>query len=281
MTQPGARILLDSISDEGDRLTTMEVKCHRFVLAEFNTHRAFSRNSASSRAIPFPKMVERVKFDLATPLSWPAEQKGMSGGAEVADPELAADTWKDAAGLAIRLAQRLHDQGVHKSVCNRLLEPFLWHTIIVSSTEWENFFAQRCSPLAQPEIQAVAYAMRDALNESKPKLVLDWHMPLITDEDWVDVQERFGSKNRENLYPILKRLSVARCARVSYLTHEGKRDISEDIAMYERLRSATPPHASPFEHVATPADADYEANGFPYGNFTGWHQHRHEVFDPE
>lgn len=264
---PSARVIADSHSRQGVRLTTIEARCHRFVLAELNTHRAFSRNSASSRAIPFKKQLERVLTDPAIPISFPAEQSGMQGGEELDDGarSLALLHWINARDNAAREADELSLLGVHKSVVNRLLEPFMWHTVILSSVEWENFFWQRCSPLAQPEIQAVAYAIRDALYASEPKLVQvgDWHLPYITDEDLAECDDR-------GLDP--RHISVARCARVSYLTHDGVRDLAKDEEMYARLTSADPPHASPLEHVATPMPA----LGFmQMGNFLGWHQLRH------
>lgn len=264
---PSARVIADSHSRSGIRLTTIEARCHRFVLAELNTHRAFSRNSASSRAIPFAKQLERVLTDPAIPVSFPAEQSGMQGGEELEDWKRAQAqlTWLDARDMAVRNAQELADIGVHKSVVNRLLEPFMWHTVIISSVEWENFFWQRCSPLAQPEMQAVAYAIRDALHASEPELlhVNEWHMPYITDEDLREC-------DRRNMDP--RQVSVARCARVSYLTQDGVRDLAKDVELYNRLITADPPHASPLEHVATPMPA----LGFmQMGNFLGWHQLRH------
>ena len=124
-----ARIIADSISPYGDRLTTMEVTFHRFVLAEFNTHRVFSRNSASSRAIPLQKQIKRIREGIAYPVLWASEQKGMQGGDEVDDTMTARMCWESAANDAIASALRLQDLGVHKSLVNRLLEPFMWHTV--------------------------------------------------------------------------------------------------------------------------------------------------------
>jgi thymidylate synthase ThyX len=241
----------------------MEVKIHRFVLAEFNTHRVFSRNSASSRAIPVKKQIARVMDDPAIPLTFPLEQKGMQGGEEVEKRELAEEFWLQARDHAVSAATTLSLMGVHKSVTNRLLEPFMWHTVIVSSTEWENFFVQRCSPLAQPEIRAVAELMQAALFRSRPRPVSagEWHLPYIDHED------REAVKVPHHVCAV----SAARCARVSYLTHDGKRDIEEDLALFGRLITAKPAHASPLEHVAVPARTPVER-----GNFTGWRQLRHE-----
>lgn len=263
-----ARILADSYCEQPltgmTRVTTMEVVMHRFVLAEFNTHRVFSRNSASSRAIPFPKMLDRVLMDPAIPLVFPAEQKGMQGGDEIADVVEARNEWRIARDYAVSAAQRLAEMGVHKSICNRLLEPFMWHTVVVTSTEWDNFFKQRCSPLAQPEIRAAAECMEHALQTSTPVKLNsgEWHLPLIqADEHDLPLWQQI-------------KVSAARCARTSYLTHHGERDVAEDLAMYGRLISADPGHWSPLEHVCTPSNFFYEG---ALGNLVGFTQLRHVV----
>lgn len=275
-----AEVMADSLSPNGDRLTTLQVQCHRFVLAEFNTHRRFSRNSASSRAIPARKQIDRVLSNPAIPLVFPAEQKGMQGGdpLSVEHQERARELWLDAMRNAVTSAIDLNALKVHKSVVNRILEPFMWHTIIVSATEWQNFFTQRCSPLAQPEIRAVAECMQLAMKNSEPFILErdEWHLPYITDEDRAEVCDRsgfIGTVDGPSEYPWqgLARISSARCARVSYLTQEGKRDIEVDLELYQRLTEADPPHWSPLEHVAKPAPWE----GHPAeGNFTGWVQLR-------
>jgi thymidylate synthase ThyX len=257
-----ARVLLDSVSPNGVRLTTLEVTFPRFVLAEFNTHRTFSRNSASSRAVPTTKLIERVERDPAVPLEWGLNKSGMSATDVLSDEaaEAATQAWLDARDDAVAHARRLLDLKVHKQELNRLLEPFLWHTVIVTATEWENFFELRCAPNAQPEIRAAALRMREAIDASHSRPIVDgeWHTPLLQeDEAALDVEIR-------------KRISAARCARVSYLTHEGVREIAKDLELYERLKSDR--HLSPFEHVATPSDD----RGF-HANFRGWIQMRSEV----
>jgi hypothetical protein len=265
MTQPSAKVILDSVSPYGHRLTTIEVVCHRFVLAEFNTHRAFSRNSASSRAIPVAKQIKKVLEDPAIPISWPAEQKGMQGGEELDEfsCQLALADWLHARLDMIDTVEKLVKLGVHKSVTNRLLEPWMWSTIIVSATDWDGFWRQRCSPLAQPELHAAADAMKAAYDASTPTELGfgQWHTPYITPDDVFEDTEE------------IKRVSAARCARVSVLNHDGKRDVAADLTLYDRLATADPPHASPLEHVATPCDP-YD---FLPGNFLGWKQLRHIV----
>lgn len=237
---------------------------HRFVLAEFNTHRVFSRNSASSRAIPFQKQVDRVLHDPAIPIKWASEQPGMSGGDELDVPERATAIaeWLLARNAAVRNADSLANLGVHKSVCNRLLEPFLWHTVIVTSTEWDNFFELRCNPAAQPEMRVAAEAMREAYEESNPTDINGWHMPYMDEQALYDC-EASGEDPRY--------VSAAKCARVSYLTHDGRRDVQKDADLYRRLVENR--HLSPLEHVARPCQCLAPMRHL--GNFHGWDQLRH------
>lgn len=260
-----AKILADSITPLKSRLTTMEVTFPRIVLAEFNTHRMFSRNSASSRAIPIEKIIERVEKNPFVPFYWGKNQKGMQAYEEL-DPDLqrhSTNAWHRALVCAIDRARELNHYGVHKQIANRLLEPFMWHTVIVSATDWGNFFKLRCAPEAQPEIRNVALLMQELYNTHEPQEVLygAYHLPLIFEEDWKLIGKDIAKAVK---------IAVARCARVSYLTHDGKRDHQADLDLYESLLKNR--HLSPFEHVAvsTPRNAYY-------GNFKGWIQHRKQI----
>lgn len=269
-----AHVVEDSIAN-GVRLTTIEVTFHRFVLAEFNTHRVFSRNSASSRAIPVKKQLERVTQFPAFPISWPREQPGMQGGTELEGQDLAnaeelfAAIHRSITDLVSAYVDSHPDpeHRLHKSVLNRPLETFMWHTVVVTATEWENFFGLRCSPMAQPEIRVAAEMMREAFNESipTPRSVGQWHLPYVTDEERLSVPG-----------PLLRQISVARCARVSSLHAGDVGDYEKDYRLFETLTGAVPPHASPLEHVATPCDDTAHAPGeLTHGNFSKWHQLRH------
>ncbi len=264
-TEPNATIIADSTSPSGVRLTTIEVTLHRFVLAELNTHRVFSRNSASSRAIPVRKQIARVVDDPAIPVEFGANQRGMQAGEPLTGDEhdQALSAWLEARDHTVESVTRLQELGVHKQVTNRLLEPFMWHTVIVTATEWDGFWEQRCSPLAQPEIRVAAEAMKAAYGASEPDPVDlgEWHTPYLRDDD--------GDLDPETA----RQVSAARCARVSYLTHDGRRDIAKDLELYERLVTARPPHWSPLEHVATPAPAGEST----LGNLREWRQLRHSV----
>jgi thymidylate synthase ThyX len=257
-----ARVLADSVSPAGIRLTTLEVRFPRFILAEVNTHRMFSRSSASSRAVPTKKMIERVLENPAMPVEWGVNKAGMSASEILTEEqaELAKEEWLRARDSAVQHVRAIQEFKVHKQVINRILEPFMWHSAIISATEWKNFFSLRLAENAQPEMQVAARVMFDAKAASSPEPMAlgAWHLPLVQEDE------------RSLPVDTLKKISAARCARVSYLTHDGKRDIEKDIELCERLLHDR--HMSPFEHVATPS----EDVGF-HANFRGWVQMRKEL----
>ena len=271
----GAKVVADSVSPAGVRLTTLEVTMPRIVLAEFNTHRMLSRNSASSRAIPVEKRIAAVEADPFVPEAFGRNQQGMQAGEALdgEEAEAARENWMSACRSAVAHARSAAQLGVHKQLANRLIEPFLWHTVLVTATEWSNFFALRCNPDAQPEIRRVAELMREAMASSEPRPVNfgEWHLP------FVEPAEAFRSDPCK--------VSAGRCARVSYLTHDGRRAPEEDAALADRLLGSG--HISPFEHVARPFDfrCDVEAaerfaphTGDPFiGNFRGWVQLRKQI----
>lgn len=272
-----AKVLADSVAN-GTRLTTLEVTFPRIVLAEFNTHRVFSRNSASSRAIPVEKRIKAVMENPFVPEAFGQNIKGMQAGA-LLDPAMNArcrDEWIAARDAAVDCASKLAKLGVHKQWANRLIEPFSWHTVIVTATEWDNFFALRCHPDAQPEIRTIAEMMQEKLNQYTPltKQAGDWHLPLVFEDDLVECENRFG----EQAMVYVVKLSVARCARVSYLTHEGKRDLDADFELYNRLISSG--HRSPAEHAARVGYDGELMESFPPSNFREpWIQHRKDILN--
>lgn len=259
MFKPSAKIIADSINPNGDRLTTFEARFHRFILPEILTHRAFSRNTSSSRAIPTKKLLEKVQEEQVTPLHWGANQKGMQAYSEVEDPTQAFHAWNRARECAIHYAEQLVLSGIHKQVVNRLLEPFSSVTMLITATEYKNFFTQRCHRDAQPEIQALAIAMMEAYQKSTPKQLgwEQWHIPFSD-----DLQD-------ENICRAMQ-IATGRCARVSYLNHDGTRDKFKDIALHDRLLEAQPPHLSPFEHCA-------KAKPSQWANFTGFRSYRNQL----
>lgn len=257
------KILADSISVDGIRLTTLQVTFPRFILAEVNTHRVLSRNSASSRAIPTEKIIDRVREDPFIPETFNKRVKGMGVGDELDsnDQDACRGDWLVACDNAILVAQEIMDRGVDKSRVNRLLEPFMWHTAIITATEWENFFALRDHPAAQPEFQIVARMMKEAMTASKPtQLELGmWHLPLVLASEMVE------SGDHEKWAMI----SAGRCARVSFDTHENYEFPEVSYERAERLMTSG--HMSPFEHQATPVRLGELRWS---GNFRGWTQFR-------
>lgn len=272
MFQPSAKIIADSINENGDRLTTFVLTYPRMVHSEFMTHRMLSKNSSSSRAIPVEKMIAKVIDDNVFPLEFGKNQKGMTAKESVDDDAIAASMkiWQKARLDAIDHAWALHKQGVHKQVVNRLLEPFSTITVICSGTEYQNFFDQRCHPDAQPEIRALADAMKVAYdaNYNSGKIEKldngDWHLPFIKSEDWADFHDRRITQKD------LIRITTGRCARVSYLNHSGVRHFDDDIALHDRLLNSKPAHLSPFEHCAI-------ASNGKFANFQGWQSYRNII----
>lgn len=248
-----ARVVADSVSNVQGlapaRLTTLEVTFPRFVLAEFNTHRVFSRNSASSRAILVEKRIRDVRANPFVPEAFAANKRGMQAGEalEVTEQYRAEQSWIAAAARACDAAEELAALGVHKQWANRLIEPFAWHTVVVTSTEWTNFWNLRISSLAQPEIRRAAELMLEAYDASTPRGVGlgGWHLPYV-DADDVAALAAFETYSDRGVARAL--VSSARCARVSYLTHDGRRDVEEDLALADRLLTSR--HMSPFEHAA-------------------------------
>lgn len=254
------RILLDSLAPCGKRLITFELTYPRFIHSEIMTHRTLSRNAASSRAIPTNKIMDRISKSPVIPTYWGKNQKGMQAEYELTAEEqvMAEEEWLDACNDALKHANRLLGLGVHKQIVNRILEPWMWITTIVSATEWGNFFNLRCHPDAQPEFKKIADMVMHLFYSNAPRVLAagEWHIPLS--EDVLLSEFTIDEKIK---------ISVGRCARTSYLTHHGIRDFTADIELHDKL--STSGHWSPFEHVGMACETDVKS-----GNFVGWLQYR-------
>lgn len=259
-----ARIIADSISPQDFRLTTIECTFHRFILPEVNTYRMWSRSAQSSRAIPLNKRIKEVEENPAVPVYWGKNQRGMVAEEELTEAEKveAESVWKESAQAAVDYAKYLQGMNVHKQTAARILEPYLWQTNVISSTDWDNMFKQRIHPDAQPEFRVLAEKIKQALEESEPQPVDvgEWHLPYITEEE----KETFDIDT-------VKKASVARVAKTSY-GNQGGWDIEKDLELEQRLFSAEPKHYAPYEMIATPAGMFA-----PQGNFVGWKQLRHMI----
>lgn len=289
MTKASAVIVTDSVSPDGIRLTTFQLRYWRSIHSELMTHRDFSRNAGSSRARPSKAIIEQVRTNPWGPIHWGLNQPGMQARQEAKGTllEKAKLQWRAAAVAAADHAESLRKAGFHKQIVNRLLEPFTYIDVLVTATDYANWFALRDHPDAQPEIQELAKLMRVEYGVNFPKLLKpgEWHLPYITDEDW-EVAERYyqsslNTRNKpsyEEKLEIVRKISVARCARVSYRAFDGTiSPIEKDLGRHDELLASQPMHASPAEHQATPDSKDEHGNwrnNALHGNFRGWIQYR-------
>ncbi len=256
-----AKIIKDSEMGS-DRLITFEIEFHRFILPELNTHRVFSRNYQSSRAVPIEKLIDQVKNNPAMPIHWGLNQRGMVAENELNEyaKDMAVSRWIGAAADAAYHAEKLAKIGAHKQIVNRILEPFMWTRGVITATEdaFNSFFKLRCHPDAQPEIKALAELMRDEIKNSMPQSLVkdEWHLP------YVDSVE--GSM--ENIM-----ISTSCIAQVSYRALDDSVEKAKKI--YKMLHlpvdgefSGNPPHFSPAEHCAMCGFIS-EPTNFLSGNF--------------
>jgi thymidylate synthase ThyX len=283
------------VNPSGNRITTFVLEFPRWILAELNTHRTFSRNTASSRAIPVEKMIKMAQENPAMPVFWGKNQSGMQSNVELVGEELirAKAAWLMARDSAVESAKELMACGMHKQYANRTIENFLYVKSILTGTDFENFLSLRAHEDTQPEFQDLAYKMLDLYQSNVPnKLKEDeWHIPFGDNLDhkriWKMVQESTHEKtpygvevfngthfNDENLFrETAIKISTARCARVSYLNFEGKDDYTKDIELHDILKNSG--HWSPFEHCAMALSTNEYS-----GNFKGWKQYR-KMFNGE
>jgi thymidylate synthase ThyX len=299
-TSIDATIIADSYNTVGNkRLTTFIITFPRIVLAEFNTHRMFSRNSASSRAIPFKEMVERCEDTPFVPIKFQKDHSGMQGTEyfEGEQEKQMRDCWLQARHGAVENAKKLHRQNLTKQLCNRGLETYMWHTVIVSATEFENFFALRAHPAAEIHIAALADKMLEQYNLSSPIILQpgEWHIPFSQNIDDKRLIDALYEINQDKLLLTNKTLNqakmevaIARCARLSYFNFEGKDDYLADLKLTNRLSKLG--HWSPFEHVAKAMSLDEQTTMSLWhrewqeigvsGNFRGFEQYR-KMFENE
>lgn len=295
-----ARVVLDSIGPHGVRVVTVEARYWRMIHSEIMTHRAMAKNAASSRAIPFRKFAEAINTDPFVPEFMGVEQKGMQAGDELDDTARAKasavirNLWIE----ALVAVEKLNQLGLHKSIINRYLEPWSYTTTLITATEWANFFRLRIHPKAERHFDKVARLIREAIRRSEPRVlqVGEWHTPYIREQErkvlelgrpgiGTDAHDAgailglspayIAGRDVQNL---LCRASAGRCARLSYLTHDGKRDFGADIELCRKLIDPKHDdgsddetiHSSPLEHVLR-CEADPLHRSGP---MVGWHQFR-------
>ena len=275
-------------------LSTLLLRYPRCIHSEFMTHRALSRNAASSRAIPVEKLIKDVMENPFVPMFWGKNQKGMQAGEECStqvrwpdynDPLHREESWLRAGDAAINAASAFAEAGYHKQIVNRLLEPFAHITTLVSATEWDNFLELRDHPDAEPHIQVLAQEIRKCLEDESTIQTLhpgQWHAPFV---DYTPGHAFFIDGNVIHPQEAIK-LSVARCASTSYKTVDGfDMTLERAIDLHDKLVSSRPIHASPAEHVAQADDFHPKQmrgrrpvgwqNKHQHANFVGFRQYRH------
>lgn len=300
------KIIADSLACtfDGKRLTTFELTYPRIIHGEFMTHRVFSRNAMSSRAVPVKTMLELVRKSPAMPVRFGANQPGMQDKGEEFESVVSCgysgrDWWKLAALSAARFAEELSDAGFHKQLCNRLIEPFQMMKTVMTTTEMANFEWLRLDADADPTFEELAKCIMQAYRESSPETLYvgEWHTPYVKHKRNNTVLEYYVEDIDGNEVILTleeaKSISSSCCAQVSYRRLNATKDKALDI--YSRLLDGRKVHASPFEHQATPMQIPDSTTGedvfatlnrfngythvdklgkFWSGNLCGWIQHR-------
>lgn len=287
-----AKVIADSINPRGVRITTFELNYPRIIHAELLTHRVFSRNSASSRAIPVATVINLVENDPAMPVHWGKNQAGMQASEELNDLDKVAvqGLWLEACKQAVSIAKIMDGIKAHKQVINRITEPYQHMKVVVTATSYENWFWLRANKEADPTIAALAGEMKTAYDVSHPLDLHygEWHMPYVnTDFKYADNNPRgtqvfLDENDKEITTEEALMISASCCAQTSYRKTDGTLEKAELV--FKRLIESEPVHASPVEHQAQCFDDSYywpvgvthrDRQGIYHsGNFKDWLQYR-------
>lgn len=305
-----AKVVCDSISEQGHRITTFELEYNRYIHGELLTNRMFSRNCSSSRAIPIKKMIEYTQNNMAMPLYYGSAKSGMQAGEELESIWLPKLLWKSGFFVSKNIVKAMDKLKLHKQIPNRLLEPWQMIKVVVTATDFDNFFNLRIEGAAQPEIAMLAHKMYQAREDSKPKLLKDgqYHLPYVETYELEDVERNQSNNDQYYFVPDSAnvivgeelnleeaiRMSAASCAAQSYRTESMT--LKKANKIFDMLIKDKTLHASPFENIATPihytnkgmmineknpvtwqkgiTHIDRKGN-LHSGNFKGWIQYRH------
>ena len=280
-------------------LVTIRLRYPRIIHGEIMTHRDFSRNARSSRAVPVKTMLNEVLNDPFVPWHWGKNQRGMQAAEEHDELVQFRSFWEPKDGTHRTLGQRLDHTntaawiaasermieiseammtaGYHKQIPNRLLEPFSWIDTLITSNRWDNFLWLRDEADAEPHIQDLARLIREALIDAEVQTLSqgEWHLPYITKEDF-SAPSDFKDGPAQ-----LRKISAARCARISYKPFDGDASYERELERYEMLVTSKRVHASPLEHQATPDTFSEECGSWDnpdlHGNLPGWIQYRKTI----
>lgn len=302
-------VVADSISEVDERIVTFVLTYPRFCHSELMTHRLFSRNAMSSRAVPVDKMIEHVENNTAQPIHWGKNKAGMQASEECNEDVVVDlnfilsglsykisrnEAWKESMKFAVTMAEGFHFAGYHKQIVNRILEPYQLMRTVVTATSYDNWFWLRDHKDAQPEIKVLAGMMLEKLNASQSRILhhTEWHVPFYERGVWSghyfdDATNEEVDKYGNTLETALK-ISASCCAQASF--RKADESIEKATNIYDKLVGMEPPHFSPFEHqakpMATPKIDSLSAlseKGVTHvdklgkvwsGNFRGWVQNR-------
>lgn len=290
-------VIKDSYNEVFDsRITTLILEYPRIIHSELMTHRLFSRNASSSRAIPVSKVIEQVKDNPAIPVRFGKNQAGMQDSGEYENSEALKLLWIESSKLACNTATVMNDMKAHKQVINRILEPYQFIRVCLTSTNFANWFYLRNHPDADPTIHALAETMQEAMQESKSRKLFEghWHVPFV--EDYIDFTGEQIFKDESGSVISLQEaliISSSCAAQTSYRKLDTSLEKAKDI--YSKLIESKPCHSSPVEHsalvIAKKEDEPYDyfaiegvthidKNAVPWsGNFHGYIQYRQLIKD--
>ena len=276
--------------DKTNILYSFYLKYPRMIHAEMLTHKDFSRSASSSRAIPVKKILSQVWNEPAMPLHWGVNRSGMQAFTQLSKVKkaIAKHIWVATGRIVCCFVWVLSFLGLHKQVANRLLEPWQFMHVTLTTNKLNNFFTLRTHQDAQPEIQHLARCMQVAIENTNPVILKsgEYHIPWIKEAEYIDIVEYVkkqlgGAYTKQAFFIALRQISAARCARSSYGLFDGTRDYNKDIILYDKLVNSKPVHASPTEHQAYPDEMHKGEWNLPdlHGNLPGWIQHRKLIKD--
>lgn len=278
------KILKDSHSVRGKRLISYELEYPRYIHCELLTHRMLSKNCSSSRAIPIKKMLGYIEGNMAIPTYLGQNQGGMQAEVEIPDKDKALGVWREGYAKVRDTVNELVGLGVHKQTANRLTESYQMMKVVVTATDWDNFWNLRLHKDAQPEFVMLVHKMYLAMQESTPVELRagEWHLPYVEmsqgenpEDTYYFYYEEDKSGSETNGYLYEKRLtleqalkrSTSSCASVSYRTEALSDKAVESI--YNMLVQAEVVHSSPLEHQGTPLqESRWTMSGYDDKNLT-------------
>jgi hypothetical protein len=294
-----AKVVLASKPTNGaPPIITIHARSPRIIHGEIMTHRVFSRNARSSRAVPVATMLKEIRETPFVPWHWGKNQKGMQAGEDHNEEidsfgwghnqfteQTRSSAWLIARDNAVMAAQAFANAGYHKQIVNRLIEPFSWIDTLITSTSWANFFHLRDHDMAEPHFHDLAVLVKEAIAGAELQTLEpgQWHLPYVDYNDTDPIREFLHSSlgrppAPEEYQESYKKLSVARCARISYKPFDGDGSIEKELERYEMLVGSSPLHASPAEHQATP---DKLLNRTIYSDEGDWIGNDHEWESPQ